>query len=188
MIISQMNKALIILGAPGSGKGTQSNLLSEHFDYSHFSMGDLVRYQLKEKTSLGLRMQKYIDRGDLVPDDLIIDIFKENVLNSSLDKSFISDGFPRTLNQAQKLDKMLETYSFSSLIILIDVPESNLVDRLLNRNRFDDKIDIINNRLKTYYLETSPILKYYSDRVIKINGNDNVDSIFNTIKSFIIST
>lgn len=183
-----MNKALIILGAPGSGKGTQSSFLSEHFGYSHFSMGDLVRYQLNKKTSLGLRMQKFIDKGDLVPDDLIIDIFKENVLNSSLDKSFISDGFPRTLNQAQKLDKMLKTYSFSSLVILIDVPESILIDRLLNRNRFDDKIDIIKNRLKTYYLETSPILEYYSDRVIKINGNDDVDSIFNTIKSFIIST
>ncbi len=188
MIISQMNKAIIILGAPGSGKGTQSNLLSEYLNYSHFSMGDLVRFQLKQKTSLGLKMQDYIDKGDLVPDDLIIDIFKDNVLNSSLDKSFISDGFPRTLNQAQKLDKMLDMFSFSSLILLIDVPESNLIDRLLNRNRFDDKIAIIHNRLKTYYSETSPILEYYSDRVIKINGNDDVDSIFNSIKSIIIST
>lgn len=188
MITSQMNNAIIILGAPGSGKGTQSNLLSKYFDYSHFSMGDLVRFQLKQKTSLGLKMQEFIDRGDLVPDDLVIDIFQESVLNSSSDKSFISDGFPRTLNQAIKLDKMLDIYSFSSLVLLIDVPESNLIDRLLSRNRFDDKIDIINNRLNTYYLETSPILEYYADRVIKINGNDDVESIFNSIKSFIIST
>ena len=180
-----MSKAIIMIGAPGSGKGTQSNLIADKLSLLTYCMGDIVRSEMSSKTELGLKMKSYINNGDLVPDELIIDIFKSNFSKNDNHNGFISDGFPRTITQAKVLDDILNSNNLQTLIVHLVVDNDLLVDRLLARKRFDDTKDVIQNRLSTYNNEVSDIISYYGDRVNTIDSNGTVDGIFNNILNIV---
>ena len=177
-----MSNVIILLGAPGSGKGTQAELISNEYNYKIHSMGDIVRSEMKNKTTLGEQMSTYIKNGDLVPDDLINNIFINQLSSEDKQNGFISDGYPRTLNQAILLDKLLNEKELNPIIILMDVPKDVLIDRLMNRKRFDDTLDVIKNRLSTYNNEVSSIIEYYNGRINAIQSNTNIDNVFSEIK------
>jgi len=180
---------IILLGAPGSGKGTQSDRLSQSYNLPYVCMGDIVRNEIKTKTILGKKMISFIDKGDLVPDSLINDIFISNYPVLSDISDAILDGYPRTLNQAKYLSSLLENSSIDLYIFLIDVPDQTLTERLLSRSRSDDTLDVITNRLETYHREIKPILEYYGNRVLKLDGNCEVDVVFSEISNHLkIST
>ena len=180
-----MKNALILLGAPGSGKGTQSNLIADKFNLLTYCMGDIVRSEMSSETDLGKEMKGYITKGDLVPDEVIISMFNDNFNKNDNSNGFISDGFPRTVKQAEFLDNLLKDKGINSLILLMDVEKEKLVERLLARKRFDDTKEVIENRINTYNSEVSLILNYYGTRVMNINCDGQVDSIFLNILNII---
>ncbi|RAP29781.1 adenylate kinase [Candidatus Marinamargulisbacteria bacterium SCGC AG-343-D04] len=168
---------IILIGAPGSGKGTQSQLMSNSLDYPVICIGDIVRQEMNSKTELGKEMIRYIETGDLVPSDLINKIFlnKFNSLRSS--KGLILDGFPRTVDQAVFLNEVINGLNIRLNIFFIDVPDEVLIKRLTYRSRADDKEEIIINRLNTYNLETKPLLTFYKHLLNTVNGNDTEKNV-----------
>ncbi len=159
---------LLIFGPPGSGKGTQAQLLSKDFKLEHIS-SDILREEIKKGTLLGKKIQSYMQKGDLVPDDLMISLVKNNLSKNN----FILDGFPRTLKEAKFLDK----YNKPDNVIVLDVPFHTLKSRLLKRNRNDDTPELIKHRFKVYSEQTAPILKFYKDRIILVDGDRKVEEI-----------
>tara|TARA_Y200000002_G_C22595287_1_gene627019 strand:- start:382 stop:933 length:552 start_codon:yes stop_codon:yes gene_type:complete len=177
-----LNKNLIIiLGAPGSGKGTQTNKLLENKNISAICMGDIVRNEISNKTEFALTMQSYLDKGDLVPDSLICDLFTRVYKKKESYTHLILDGFPRTLFQCKHLESVVQNEFISKKILLIDVPNEILVQRLLERKRSDDTKSVIENRLKTFEKEIKPILNYFTNHIIEVNGNNEIDSIYKDI-------
>ena len=178
-------KNIILFGPPGSGKGTQAEKLVKKYNLLHISTGDLFRYNLKNKTKLGKEAQKYIDKGNLVPDRVTIKMLKEKVEENPKVKGFIFDGFPRTLPQSRALDRLLKTRGGVSKLLMLDVPDDELKRRLLERGktsgRKDDKDPkIIANRIATYKEETLPVFNYYvkKDCSVKIWGVGDIKMIF----------
>ncbi|NDV59166.1 adenylate kinase [Bacteroides sp. 519] len=157
---------IVIFGAPGSGKGTQSERIVERFGLNHISTGDVLRAEIKNGTELGKLAKSYIDEGQLIPDDLMINILAD-VLDSFKDsKGVIFDGFPRTINQAEELKKMLAARGQEITLMLdLNVPEEELVERLINRGkssgRADDNEETIRKRLDVYYSQTCPLIDWY---------------------------
>jgi adenylate kinase len=184
---------LIIFGPPGSGKGTQSVKIAEKYDLAHISTGDIFRSEIKNKTPLGLRVQSIIERGELVPDELLIEI-----LESALDKNagkagYIFDGFPRTLQQAKDLDKlMVKRADQVTLVVALEVNQDEVVKRLLNRakleGRKDDTEEVILNRMNVYQSQTTPLIEYYEkqDKFQQVFGLGSIDEIFDSICRAII--
>ena len=164
---------LIILGPPGSGKGTQAELISKDFKLKHIIASDLIKNEIKNKTKEGKLMNLYLSQGKLVPDELIIPIFKKNIPKNN----YILDGFPRTLKQAEFLNEI----SKADKIIFLDVPKKVIKERLVKRakieNRIDDNLKIINIRLEVYEKDTKPLLDYYKNNLILIQGNKTVNEI-----------
>ena len=185
---------LVIFGAPGSGKGTQSENLINHYGLFHISTGDVLRSHIKGDTELGKTASAYINEGKLIPDELMIDIL-ENVLEENPEKTakgVIFDGFPRTIEQAKALKKMLEKRNARvDVVIGLDVPEEELVDRLLKRGqesgRSDDNPETIKKRLDVYHNQTSPLREYYINEgnYAAINGLGSIEQIFEDIKAAI---
>lgn len=185
---------LVIFGAPGSGKGTQSENLINHYGLFHISTGDVLRSHIKGGTELGKTASAYINEGKLIPDELMIDIL-ENVLEENPEKTakgVIFDGFPRTIEQAKALKKMLEKRNARvDVVIGLDVPEEELVDRLLKRGqesgRSDDNLETIKKRLDVYHNQTSPLRDYYINEgnYAAINGLGSIEQIFEDIKAAI---
>lgn len=185
---------LVIFGAPGSGKGTQSENLINHYGLFHISTGDVLRSHIKGGTELGKTASAYINEGKLIPDELMIDIL-ENVLEENPEKTakgVIFDGFPRTIEQAKALKKMLEKRNaIVDVVIGLDVPEEELVDRLLKRGqesgRSDDNLETIKKRLDVYHNQTSPLREYYINEgnYAAINGLGSIEQIFEDIKAAI---
>jgi adenylate kinase len=182
-------KNLIFFGAPGAGKGTQAKKLAQEFKLKHISTGDVLRAEVSNQTELGKKAKNFMDKGELVPDDIIISMV-EKIISSILDSNgFILDGFPRTQEQAIALDKMLEKYNITiSNAIFLDVPEEELIKRLEKRaeleNRDDDKNEnIIKNRIKIYKEKTEPVLNYYQKqgKLKKIQGLGDIDQIYKNI-------
>ena len=177
---------LILFGPPGSGKGTQAANLVEKYDLLHISTGDLFRHNLKNNTPLGLEAKKYIDKGELVPDSVTINMLREKVQENRDVNGYIFDGFPRTIPQCSALDELLAEYNDEvSKLIMLDVPEEELVSRLLERGkssgRADDaNDDIIRNRIKVYENETSPVFDYYfiASKSVKVWGVGELAMIF----------
>ncbi len=177
---------LILFGPPGSGKGTQAAKLLKKYKLVHISTGDLFRFNLKNKTPLGLEAKKYIDKGDLVPDTVTINMLTEKVNEHPEAKGFIFDGFPRNVDQAKALDKLLKSKgSAVSVLLSLDVDDEELVKRLLNRGKDSGRKDdsdesIIRNRLKVYYNETTPVYDYYekTGKSIKVNGVGTLLAVF----------
>lgn len=183
---------IVIFGAPGSGKGTQSAMIVEKFGVNHISTGDVLRNEIKNGTELGKVAKGYIDQGQLLPDALIIDILA-SVLDGLKDsKGVIFDGFPRTIPQAEALKRMLaERGQQISAMLDLDVPEKELIDRLVKRGqdagRADDNLETIKKRLVVYNEQTSPLKDYYKSEGLynHINGVGALDDIFNEIAAVI---
>ena len=177
---------LILFGPPGSGKGTQAAKLVKKFKLVHISTGDLFRFNLKNKTPLGIEAKKYIDKGALVPDKVTIKMLKAKVLENPKAKGFIFDGFPRTKKQATALNRLLKGMDAEvTKLIMLDVPDDELVRRLKERGktsgRADDKSKkIILNRLATYKEETIPVFDYYmkKGKSVKVWGVGDMDMIY----------
>ncbi len=176
---------LILFGPPGSGKGTQAAALTVKYDLLHISTGDLFRYNLKNKTKLGKEAQKYIDKGELVPDKVTIKMLKEKVKENPNVDGFIFDGFPRTIPQCKALDRLLKSMDEEvSKLIMLDVPDAELKKRLLARGKTSGRADdkdpkIIANRLVEYREKTIPVFDYYakSGRSIKVWGMGALSTI-----------
>ncbi len=185
---------LIIYGAPGGGKGTQSSLLIEKYRLKHLSTGEILRNEIAENTPLGKIANDYISNGQLVPDDLVIKII-DNVLNN-IDferyNGIIFDGFPRTVAQAKALEDLFEQRKMNlDVLINLDVEEEELINRLLLRGqtsgRSDDNFHTIKTRLKTYKEQTLPVSEFYKElnKYVKIDGIGTIDEIFERIKKVI---
>ncbi len=180
---------IVLFGPPGAGKGTQSDKIIEKYSLTHISTGELFRKHLSEGTPLGMIAKKYMDDGNLVPDEVVIKMV-ELVIESCIDcPGVIFDGFPRTVNQAIALDVMLLHFSKSiSCMILLEVDEIELKKRILLRGktsgRTDDQdIEKINTRIQVYKNETLPVANYYKtqNKLNLINGIGSIDEIFNDI-------
>jgi len=182
---------IVIFGAPGSGKGTQSDKLIEHYKLFHISTGDVLRDNIKRGTDLGKTAKGYIDQGQLVPDELIINILAQ-VLDENKDKAsegVIFDGFPRTIPQAEALEQLLADRGTKiDAVVGLEVPEEELIKRILLRGqlsgRSDDNEETARKRLDTYHNQTSPLKAYYEQqgKYRAINGMGSIDGIFDLIK------
>lgn len=179
---------IVIFGAPGSGKGTQSERIVEKYGINHISTGDVLRAEMKNGTELGKTAKSYIDQGQLIPDELMIDILA-SVFDSFQDsKGVIFDGFPRTIAQAEALKKMLAERGQEVKVMLdLDVPEDELMTRLIKRGkesgRADDNEETIKKRLVVYHSQTAPLIDWYKNegQYQHINGLGSMDDIFSEI-------
>ena len=186
---------LVIFGAPGSGKGTQSQKLIDRYGFTHISTGDVLRSQIAVGTELGKIADSYISKGQLIPDDLMVDILAQEVDRlRPQSNGFIFDGFPRTIPQAEALKKMLEQRGEEvHSVIGLEVADEELMERLVKRGvdsgRSDDNPETIGRRLKVYHDTTSPLREYYSNegKYIPIHGSGHVDEIFTNIVNAIES-
>jgi adenylate kinase len=184
---------LVLFGPPGAGKGTQSEMIIEKFNLTHISTGDLFRKHLGEGTELGKLAQKYMDEGNLVPDEVVIKMVELKITTENNTNGFIFDGFPRTVTQAKALDQLLEKEGTEiSGMILLDVDEFELINRIMLRGkssgRTDDQdINKVNNRIKVYKKETVPVATYYEEqgKLNTIVGVGSVDNIFSDISEVI---
>lgn len=179
-------KNIVIFGAPGSGKGTQSDLLIEHYGLGHISTGDVLRSEIKKGSELGKTAQRFIDKGNLIPDELMISILAKVYDEFGRGhKGVIFDGFPRTIPQAEALKQMLnERGDKVAAMIELDVPEDELMTRLIKRGqesgRADDNEETIKKRLVVYHSQTQPLIEWYQQEGIRhhINGLGELDRIF----------
>ena len=185
-------KNIVIFGAPGSGKGTQSDMMIEKYGLNHISTGDVLRAEIKKGTELGKTAASFIDNGQLIPDDLMVNILA-SVYDSFGDrKGVIFDGFPRTIPQAEALKKMLDERGDKvAAMIELDVPEDELMKRLILRGqqsgRADDNEETIKKRLIVYHSQTQPLIEWYKKEGIHyhINGLGDLDRIFADISEVI---
>ena len=179
---------IVIFGAPGSGKGTHSDLIKKKNNLTHISTGDLLRQEIKNETELGILAKGFIDKGQLIPDDIICNML-DNVLDTIKDsKGVIFDGFPRTIPQAEALEKILHKRGKDVSILLdLQVDEEELVKRLLERGkisgRSDDNEETIQSRLQVYHNQTAPLAEHYKrkGKHVAIKGNGTIEEIFNRI-------
>ncbi|HEY9048221.1 MAG TPA: adenylate kinase [Ohtaekwangia sp.] len=180
---------IILFGPPGAGKGTQSTKIIEKYSLTHISTGDLFRKHLKEGTPLGQLAKGYMDKGNLVPDQVVIDMVDDKIKNSGNISGIIFDGFPRTIPQAEALDKLLDSKKAPiKVLIELVVPEEELKTRLADRaakeNRPDDaKPEVIENRIAVYKAETVAVAKYYKDhnKYASVIGVGDIEEIFKNI-------
>ena len=186
-------KNIVIFGAPGSGKGTQSDLLIDHYGLEHISTGDVLRNEIKKGTELGKTAQGFIDNGQLIPDDLMVSILAKVYDEFGRGhKGVIFDGFPRTIPQAEALKQMLnERGDKVAAMIELDVPEDELMKRLLLRGqqsgRADDNEETIKKRLVVYHSQTQPLIEWYRQEGLHhhINGSGTLERIFKDIQEVI---
>jgi len=179
---------VIIFGAPGSGKGTQSDLIISKYGLYHISTGDILRQEIKKKTELGAIAEDYIKMGQLVPDELIIKILA-GVLDANPDaKGYIFDGFPRTIAQGEALDNLLREKDTSIIAVLnLMVDEEELLTRLVKRGeesgRSDDTPEVIQSRLEVYRNQTEPLKEYYKKKgkLFNIKGKKSIEDVFEQI-------
>lgn len=176
---------LIFLGPPGAGKGTQAQWLSEKFDIPHISTGDILRSAVADSTELGLKAQSYMDKGELVPDELMVGLIRERLAQLPDSSGWILDGFPRTVVQASFLDQLLhEIGQLYNCVISLDVPDDVLVTRLLARGRSDDTEATIRHRLEVYRQQTVPLIDFYKERksLVEVDGNQPVNQVSATLQ------
>ncbi len=177
---------LVLFGPPGAGKGTQAEKLIDKYQLVHLSTGDILRSEIKNQTKLGLEAKNYMDKGALVPDSVVIGMIESKIDQNNCAKGFIFDGFPRTTPQANALDELLNKKGNPiSKMLALEVDHDELVKRLLNRGKDSGRADdqnqeVIENRIKVYHNETSPLIDYYSkqDKFQGIQGMGSIDDIF----------
>lgn len=180
---------IVIFGAPGSGKGTQSELIIAEYGVDHISTGDVLRSEMKNETELGKIAKDYIEKGQLVPDELIVDMLAKVLDSKENSKGVIFDGFPRTIPQAKALKEMLNKRGTDvSVMLNLQVEEEELIKRLLERGkvsgRSDDNLETIKSRLDVYHKQTAPLADYYigEGKHVAIEGMGTVEEIFDRIK------
>ncbi len=184
---------LVLFGPPGAGKGTQSVKIVERFQLIHLSTGDLLRSEIAAGTALGIEAKQLMDKGNLVPDDVVIGMIRSKLTSNPQAKGFIFDGFPRTIAQAEALDNLLkELHTSINCMLALEVNDEELIKRLLNRGkdsgRSDDQDEsIIANRIKEYNNKTAPLASYYSaqGKYTGVNGIGSLETIFNDLCSSI---
>jgi adenylate kinase len=193
---------VILLGPPGAGKGTQAVRLTEHYNIPQISTGDLFRENIKKRTPLGIKAQEYINRGELTPDKLVLEMLFDRLKHEDCKCGYLLDGFPRTLPQAEALDRYLDNEA-PVVVIDLEVPDSEIVDRITGRlvckecgapyhktaqkpqkegicdrcggelmQRNDDTKEVVETRLKVFHEQTAPLRKYYKERLITVKGGD----------------
>jgi adenylate kinase len=180
---------LILFGPPGSGKGTQSEKLIDRYGLKHLSTGDLLRSEINRQTVLGMEARKYMDKGQLVPDEVVIGMISSALDNNPQAKGFLFDGFPRTSAQARALDNLLEMKRTSiGIMLAMVVSEEELVKRLVKRGetsgRSDDNNEqVIRARIKEYHDKTAAVADYYKDfgKVVIVKGEGSIDEIFEAL-------
>lgn len=195
---------IILLGAPGAGKGTQAANISKHYGIPHISTGDIFRENIRQKTPVGIKASEYIEKGMLVPDELVLQIVAERLNRDDCKNGFLLDGFPRTLPQAAALDQEVEV----DVVLNIDVDQKQLLDRIIGRRtcpncagtfhisnlesdlcpvcgnklvqRDDDKEETVKKRLEVYNSQTAPLIEHYSQqgKLVSIDGNRSIDEVF----------
>ena len=198
---------LILLGAPGSGKGTLAKNIAKEFKIPQISTGDILRANITFGTILGKKAKEYMDEGKLVPDELVIDLLKQRLLEEDCKNGYILDGFPRTVVQAKELEKFAKIDS----VILIDLPFNVIEDRIVNRRlcencgeiynvstyekntckkcgaplyqRDDDKLETVRNRLEVYERQTAPLINFYADKLHKINSLGSPEETYEAAKT-----
>lgn len=199
---------IVLLGAPGAGKGTQAVRLAERYNIPHISTGDIFRYNIKNETPIGKVAKSYIDKGQLVPDEVTVQIVKERLEQDDCKNGYLLDGFPRTVAQAQELDKISEVDAVAN----IDVPFGKLMRRITGRRlcalcgssyhidglagkttcqkcggelvqRADDNEQTVKNRLDVYTAQTQPLIGYYEEKgkLVTVDGDGEIDAVFNLI-------
>jgi len=178
---------IILFGPPGCGKGTQAIFISEALTIPHLSTGDMLRSAVGSGSEIGLKAKKIMESGGLVSDEIVVSIVKERIAKNDCENGFILDGFPRTVNQAEKLNFLLGDNCKLDCVLRIKVDEEEIIKRLIDRAREDDKPDIIKNRFKTYNLETQPLIPFYEDKKIlfNINGMQEIKKVSEDIKKVI---
>lgn len=180
---------VVLFGAPGCGKGTQSELLEKKFGLSHISTGEIIRSHIKAQTPLGQQMAEYISRGELAPDSVVIGMVEEYLNQNKGIKGTIFDGFPRTTAQAEAFDKLLESMGDSvDVMIYMDVPEEELVQRILLRGKVsgradDASEDVIRNRIEIYNQQTAVVADYYRQqgKYVAVPSLGTIDQVFDRI-------
>ena len=184
---------LILFGPPGSGKGTQSEKIVEKFGLIHLSTGNLLRQEIKDKTPLGMEAKNFMDKGQLVPDEVVIGMIDSSLEKHADAKGFLFDGFPRTVAQAEALDKLLTLKKTGICKVLaLDVDEDELVKRLLKRGETSGRSDdtdeeVIRRRFSVYKNDTSPVAEYYKqqDKFETVKGKGTVEEIFDALSTCI---
>ena len=178
---------IILFGPPGCGKGTQATFIAEALSIPHLSTGDMLRSAVSSGSEKGLKAKKVIESGGLVSDEIVLSIVEERIAIDDCAKGFILDGFPRTVNQAEKLDLLLSTNHKLDYVLRIKVDEEEIIKRLIERAREDDKPEIIKNRFKAYNIETQPLIPFYEERKIlfNINGMQKIEKVSEDIKKII---
>jgi len=178
----------ILFGPPGSGKGTQSVKIAKKYNLAHISTGDIFRKNIREKTVLGKKVQGIIEKGELVPDELLVAILADAIDSYKDVAGFVFDGFPRTIQQAYDLDTLLKTRNDEvSLVLALEVNDDEIIARLLKRaeieGRKDDTREVIENRINVYNNQTQPLIDFYkkAGKFTSVNGIGSVDEIFDDI-------
>jgi adenylate kinase len=187
---------LVLFGPPGAGKGTQSEKLVRDFDLTHLSTGDIFRHNIRENTALGKWAKTYIDKGELVPDEVTIGMLKEAISAAKGSKGFIFDGFPRTVAQAEALDSLLQEQGHEvTIMISLNVPEEELLRRLMERGKQSGRTDdtdenIIRNRIQVYNDQTAIAAAYYENKGkhARVNGLGTIEDIYEQISQVIQNT
>ena len=181
-----MSNLVIFLGPPGAGKGTQAVTIAKEKNLAHISTGDMLREHVSNETELGKTAKTLLDEGKLVPDSLVIEMLQERLLSNDCINGAILDGFPRTIAQAESLDKISEEFKISKVIVF-EADRDELIKRILNRGetsgRSDDTEESVSVRLEVYENDTAPLIEYYEQRnlVSKINAVGEVENIYNLI-------
>jgi adenylate kinase len=177
---------LILLGAPGAGKGTQGVRLADHYGVAHVASGDILREHVAEGTPLGRRVSAYLASGDLVPDDLVLAVIGRAVIAAMETGGYLLDGFPRTLTQAERaFEAAIEENLIADAVLFLDVPDEVAIERLVERSstsgRIDDaSTDVIRHRLEVFHEQTAPLLEFYrgDGRLVTIDAGPPPDEVF----------
>jgi adenylate kinase len=179
---------LILFGPPGAGKGTQAKKITDKYMTAHISTGDMLRAAVKNGTELGVLAKSYMDKGELVPDGVVIGIIKDRIAEKDARNGFMLDGFPRTVPQAEALSEMLNSEGETiDAVVSIEVADEEIVKRILERQKIegtqDDTEDVVRNRLRVYRSQTEPLKSYYSNEgvLFEVDGMGTVDDVFGRI-------
>jgi adenylate kinase len=179
---------LLIFGPQGAGKGTQAARISSEYGIPHIATGDMLRSAIAAGSGLGLEVREIVERGDLVPDELMTALIRERLSTADASEGFVLDGFPRTLAQAEALDEMLRGIGRPlQAVIVLEVPDEVARERMRSRaeleGRADDTPEVIDNRLRTYHEQTAPLVEWYRarDKVVPVDGTDSIDDVWHQI-------